>query len=101
MVEEPSDDDIELARELLALWDECRGISKSQLELKTWEDATSHGRQFDRFIQTTLGISTSKPSKQSDRIAQLERQVRGFGASPTGTTPKQWENRSSTPGTLA
>jgi len=93
MVEEPSDDDIELARELLALWDEGRGISKSQLELKTWEDATSHGRHFDRFIQTTLGIRTSKPSKQSDRIAQLERQVRGLGASPTGTTPKQWENQ--------
>lgn len=28
MVDEPSDDDIELARELLALWDEGRGISK-------------------------------------------------------------------------
>jgi hypothetical protein len=90
-LQEPSDEDIELARELFALWDEGRGVSKSQIELKTWGDATSHGRHFDRFIQATLGIGTSKSSKQSTRIALLARQVRGLGGSPVGTKVQPWE----------
>lgn len=80
-----------LAQQLLAEWDEGRGKSKSQLEIQTWNDATSHGRHFDRFIRSVLGVSTSRPSKQSDRISALERQVRGLGHQPVGSEAKQWE----------
>ena len=82
--EQPADEDIALAQELLRLWDEGRGVAKSQLEIQTWGDPTSHGRHFDRFVQTNLGISTTRPSRQTDRIAELERQVRGLGGIPVG-----------------
>lgn len=88
---EPSAEDVALARELLELWDEGRGISKSQLEIKVWDDATSHGRHFDRFIAKNLGVSTTRVSKQTDRIAQLERQIRSLGEQPIGTAPAEWE----------
>lgn len=92
-MEIPSDEDIALANELLAKWDEGRGISKSRLEIKTWDDATSHGRRFDRFIANTLGVVTSKKSKQSDRITDLERQIRALGHQPVGLKPKNWERQ--------
>lgn len=79
-----------LAQELLAKWDYGRGISKSQLEIKTWGDATSHGRRFDRFIANTLGVATTRPSKQTDRIAELEQQIRSLGRHPVGREPAVW-----------
>lgn len=85
------EDDVALAARLLAEWDEGRGTSKSQLEIKTWNDATSHGRRFDRFIRKTLGVATNRPSKQTDRIAELERQIRGLGRVPIGYRPEAWE----------
>ncbi|MEM8710831.1 MAG: DUF3644 domain-containing protein [Planctomycetota bacterium] len=91
MSDEPSQDDIELAQRLLAEWDGGKGKAKSRIEIETWNDATSHGRHFDRFIRTTLGIQTTRPSRQSDRIALLESQVRGLGALPVGTDEGGWE----------
>jgi hypothetical protein len=91
MAETTSDGDIELAQGLFKAWDEGRGVSKSQLEIQTWGDATSHGRHFDRFVRSTLGISTNRPSKQTDRIAELERQIRGLGGVPTGNVEQEWE----------
>lgn len=91
MAADPSDEDVELAEGLYAEWDEGRGVSKSQLEIRTWDDATSHGRHFDRFIRGTLGVNTNRPSKQSDRIAELERQVRGLGGTPAGAKHNPWE----------
>jgi hypothetical protein len=85
--------DIEIARELLARWDAGKGTSKSQLEIEVWGDATSHGRHFDRFVRTHLGVNTNKPSKQTDRIAGLERQIRGLGGLPIGGTPADWEHQ--------
>lgn len=82
--EQPSVDDIELAEALLAAWDEGRGTSKSQLEIETWSDATAHGRHFDRFIRSTLGVSTTRPSRQTTRIESLETQIRGLGQLPVG-----------------
>lgn len=90
-MDSPSDDDLALAQELLAKWDYGRGTSKSQLEIKTWNDATSHGRRFDRFISNTLGVSTTRPSRQTDRIAQLEQQIRSLGQHPVGHEPTAWE----------
>lgn len=84
-------DDVALATRLLAEWDEGRGTSKSQLEIKTWGDTTAHGRRFDRFIRKTLGVPTNRPSRQSDRIAQLEKQVRGLGRIPVGHKAAAWE----------
>ena len=55
-----SDEDIALAQELYARWDGGRGESKSQLEIDTWGDATSHGRHFDRFVGGILGVSTTR-----------------------------------------
>lgn len=82
-------DDRELAQRLYDRW--LAGESKSRLEIETWGDATAHGRHFDRFVRTHLGVSTTKPSKQTDEIAELQRQVRGLGSIPTGVTPSDWE----------
>lgn len=90
-MDEPTEGDIALARKLLADWDEGRGTSKSQLEIKTWNDATSHGRRFDRFVRRTLGVSTSKPSRQTDRISDLEQQIRSLGHLPKGAKTTDWE----------
>ena len=88
---EPTAEDIELAERLLAEWDEGRGTSKSQLELREWNDGTSHGRRFDRFIRKTLGVPTTKRSKQSDRIEDLEGQLRRLGLLPIGARVEGWE----------
>lgn len=93
IMDEPSHGDAVLAQRLLDEWDEGRGTSKSQLEIQTWDDATSHGRHFDRFVRKTLGVSTSRPSKQSNRIAELERQVRRLGQQPVGKTLEPWETQ--------
>lgn len=87
-MEPPIEKDNEaLARRLYAEWDEGRGVPKSELERRTWNDGSSHGRRFDRFIFTHLGIHTTKPSNQTNRIEDLERQVRSLGQHPVGTTP--------------
>ncbi len=91
MPQPPSDADIELARELLALWDNGDGISKSQLERETWDDGSSHGRRFDRFIRSTLGVETSRRSRQTDRIAELETQILSLGALPAGAIEVDWQ----------
>ncbi len=91
MAESPNDEEVELAQQLLVQWDEGRGVSKSQLEIQTWGDATAHGRHFDRFVRSTLGVATSRPSKQTDRIAELERQIRGLGGVPAGIEGRPWE----------
>lgn len=87
---EPSTDEIELAQHLLREWDEGRGRAKGQLEIRTWGDATSHGRHFDRFVRRVLGVSTSRP-RPTSRIAELERQVRSLGGIPVGHDPQGWE----------
>lgn len=88
---EPSEEDIEMANKLLAAWDNGAGTSKSELERIHWGDGSSHGRRFDRFIRQTLGVETTRKSRQTDRIADLEAQVRGLGRSPTGIEPPAWE----------
>lgn len=86
-------DDVELAEWLLAEWDEGRGTPKSQLERQVWNDGASHGRRFDRFVRQVLGVETTRPSKQSDRIADLENQVRSLGGRPRGVAPEVWEEQ--------
>jgi hypothetical protein len=76
-----------LAERLFAEWDGGAGTSKSELERRTWGDGKSHGRRFDRFVREHLGVSTAKPSKQTDRIHDLEQQVRSLGGHPTGADP--------------
>ncbi len=91
MSEAPSDADVELARELLERWDKGNGVSKSQLEREIWEDGSSHGRRFDRFIRGTLGVETSRRSRQTDRIADLEKQIVSLGAHPVGAKTVEWQ----------
>jgi len=86
-----SQEDIGLARALLAEWDEGNGTSKSELERRTWGDGSSHGRRFDRFILMTLGERTTRRSKQTNRIVDLEQQLRGLGHHPSGTAINPWE----------
>ena len=87
-MEQPTDKENEaLARKLYAEWDEGRGTSKSELERRYWGDGSSHGRRFDRFIRDHLGIQTAKRSKQTNRIEELERQVRSLGHHPVGIGP--------------
>lgn len=93
MADDPTPDERELAERLYAEWDEGRGTSKSQIEIREWDDATAHGRRFDRFIRRTLGVSTSRRSRQTDRISELEQQLRRIGASPVGSTPEPWEEQ--------
>lgn len=83
--------DVRLARELLVEWDEGRGTSKSEIERRVWGDGGAHGRRFDRFIRQTLGVSTNRPSKQTDRIATLESQLRRYGVTPDGVECPVWE----------
>jgi len=89
--DEESSDDIELAQALLARW--RAGESKSQLEIETWNDPTAHGRHFDRFIRTHLGISTTKPSRQAATIEELSKQIRHLGELPVGVDHEQWERQ--------
>ena len=91
MPQPPSQKDVELARKLLALWDNGEGTSKSQLERQTWRDGSSHGRRFDRFIRATLGVETSRRSQQTDRIADLETQIVSLGALPVGAEEVDWQ----------
>ncbi|MCY4037556.1 MAG: hypothetical protein OXF64_08915 [bacterium] len=91
MPKTPSDAEVELARELFERWDNGNGVSKSQLERETWEDGSSHGRRFDRFIRATLGLETSQPSRQTDRIADLETQIVSLGAHPVGAKEVEWQ----------
>lgn len=88
---EPTSEEVELAERLFAEWDEGRGTSKSQIEIREWGDTTAHGRRFDRFIRKTLGVSTTRPSKQSDRISELENHLRKFGVIPPGASVPVWE----------
>jgi uncharacterized protein DUF3644 len=91
MSSSPSEADVVLARELLAEWNEGRGTSKSEIERRVWGDGGAHGRRFDRFIRQTLGVATNRPSKQTDRIASLEAQLRRLGVVPDGTESTDWE----------
>ena len=91
--DEPSEDEIELAQELLAEWDEGRGTSKSEIERRVWQDGGAHGRRFDRFIRQNLGVSTTHPSKQTDRIEVLEGQLRRLGVAPDGVVLDDWESQ--------
>ncbi len=81
MADEPEE---ELAERLFAKWAGGKGTSKSQLERETWGDGKSHGRRFDRFVRERLGVSTARPSKQTDRIQDLEQRVRSLGSHPIG-----------------
>jgi hypothetical protein len=87
----PGPDDAALAERLWAEWDQGRGTSKSQIEIREWDDPTAHGRRFDRFIRRTLGQSTNRPPRHAGRVAELERQVRRLGAVPTGPAVLEWE----------
>lgn len=86
-------DDTELATRLLTEWDEGRGTSKSEIERREWDDGGAHGRRFDRFIRQTLGVATSKRSRQTDRIADLESQLRRLGLAPDGRVLDEWEQQ--------
>jgi len=90
-VDQISPEDIELANVLLDAWDSGNGKSKSELERIHWGDGSSHGRRFDRFIRKTLGVPTRRKSRQSDRIADLEGQIRSLGAVPSGLDAEDWE----------
>lgn len=91
--DDPSEDDAELAQGLLAEWDEGRGTSKSEIERRVWNDGGAHGRRFDRFIRQNLGVSTTHPSKQTDRIGVLEGQLRRLGVAPDGVVLDDWESQ--------
>lgn len=85
------EEDVARALRLWAEWDQGKGTSKSQIEIREWGDATAHGRRFDRYIRRHLGESTSRASKQTDRIGQLEQQLRRLGAAPNGARVEAWE----------
>lgn len=88
---DPSSDDIALAERLFAEWNGGAGTSKGRIEMREWGDTTAHGRRFDRFIRRTLGRSTSRASRQTNRIGDLESQLRRLGVTPTGNVAHPWE----------
>lgn len=67
------------------------GKPKSRIERETWNDGRSHGRHFDRFIFENLGFRRVKKSKLSDRVVELETQIRSLGAVPRGAVEHSWE----------
>ena len=85
----PSEDDIALARELFEAWQ--NGESKGSLERRIWNVGSLHGRHFDRFIHDTLGLETTRRSKQSELIDELQRQIRSLRAHPVGTPEVDWQ----------
>ena len=87
----PPVEDIVLAERLYEEW--RAGKPKSRIERETWSDGRSHGRRFDRFISQTLGLPTVKRSKLSDRVSDLEGQVRSLGRVPVGAVEEQWERQ--------
>lgn len=91
MADDSEGDDAELAQALYLEWNNGDGTSKSEIERRVWGDGSSHGRRFDRFIRQNLGVPTTRRSRQTDRIADLERQVRSLGSSPAGSTPSTCE----------
>ncbi len=80
-----------LAESLLARWNSGEGESKSELEREVWDDGSSHGRRFDRFVFRALGVSTKKTAKSTTQIEELERQVRSLGAQPMTCVAREWE----------
>jgi hypothetical protein len=82
--------DIALAQRLFDEWNDGKGTSKSAIERREWNDGTAHGRRFDRFIRQALGESTTRSSKQTDRIADLEKQLRRAGHVPVGVRAESW-----------
>lgn len=84
-------EDKELAESVFARWNWGAGESKSELEREVWDDGSSHGRRFDRFIFRTLGVNTKKSAKSTTQIEQLERQVRSLGGHPLTRDPSEWE----------
>ena len=86
---DPSAEDIGLAQRLYEEWQ--AGKPKSRIERETWNDGRSHGRRFDRFISRTLGLPTVTRSKLSDRVSDLEGQVRSLGHVPVGALEERWE----------
>ena len=91
MTPELAPDDIDLAQQLYAEWQ--AGKPKSRIERETWNDGRSHGRRFDRFISQTLGLPTVKRSKLSDRVSDLEEQIRSLGHVPVGAQEEPWERQ--------
>lgn len=91
MERESFETDLELAEYLYKAWNQGQGVAKSELERRIWNDGKSHGRRFDRYILQHLGISTNKPSRQTDNISNLKRQVRSLGAHPIGDEPTEIE----------
>ena len=88
---DPHTDDTDLAQRLYAEWQ--AGKPKSLIERETWNDGRSHGRRFDRFISQTLGLPTVKRSKLSDRVSDLEEQIRSLGHVPAGAQEEPWERQ--------
>lgn len=91
MERESFETDLKLAEYLYKAWNQGQGVAKSELERRIWNDGKSHGRRFDRYIFQHLGISTNKPSRQTDKISNLKRQVRSLGAHPIGDEPTEIE----------
>jgi hypothetical protein len=91
MADDVSPEEVDLAESLLARWDWGKGESKSELEREVWDDGSSHGRRFDRFILRSLGVSTKKQSKSTTQIEKLERQVRSLGGHPVTRVAEEWE----------
>lgn len=89
MEPDSTEEELDLAQRLYQEWQS--GKAKSRIERETWGDGRSHGRRFDRFISQTLGLPTVKRSKLSDRVEDLESQVRALGHIPTGAMEIDWE----------
>ena len=91
MSSDPSAEGVDLAHRLYEEWQ--AGKPKSRIEQETWNDGRSHGRRFDRFISRTLGLPTVKSSKLSDRVSDLEEQVRSLGGVPVGALEERWDRQ--------
>lgn len=65
--------DIATLREMYERW--RAGATKSSLERDYLDAPQSHGKLFTSLVREHLGVETERRSSQSDRIAELEREV--------------------------
>lgn len=70
----------ELAKSLYERW--RAGESKSQLEIETWDDATSHGAKFTSYVKRVLGVDTKRPAAMAIAKRNLEKQLLNHGLIP-------------------
>lgn len=83
-----NDEHREIAERLYAQWE--AGVAKSRIERQEWDAGESHGERFDAYIKRWLNRPTRKPSAQTQRILELEAQLKCHNVAIPGVEEPDW-----------